>query len=55
MKNFFNTHAYYIEIKENKNADDTPVDGIPFHPYYTVKDIVGVIVFLILFLIEFLV
>jgi ubiquinol-cytochrome c reductase cytochrome b subunit len=26
-----------------------PVDGIPFHPYYTVKDIVGVVVFLFLF------
>jgi ubiquinol-cytochrome c reductase cytochrome b subunit len=27
----------------------TPVDGIPFHPYYTVKDLVGVAVFLIVF------
>ena len=26
-----------------------PLDGIPFHPYYTIKDIVGVGVFLILF------
>ena len=26
-----------------------PVDGIPFHPYYTVKDLVGVVVFLIFF------
>ena len=39
-----------IEIKENKNpATGIPVDGIPFHPYYTVKDIVGVVVFLIVF------
>ena len=38
-----------IEIKKNKNKDGIPKDGIPFHPYYTVKDIVGVIVFLILF------
>jgi len=38
-----------VEIKKNKGPDGHPVDGIPFHPYYTVKDIVGVIVFLILF------
>jgi len=38
-----------VEIKKNKNAEGIPVDGIPFHPYYTVKDIVGVAVFLIFF------
>ncbi|WP_036311632.1 cytochrome b [Methylophaga thiooxydans] len=38
-----------VEIKKNKDANGKPVDGIPFHPYYTVKDIVGVIVFLFLF------
>jgi ubiquinol-cytochrome c reductase cytochrome b subunit len=38
-----------IEIKENTGADGKPVDGIPFHPYYTVKDLVGVGVFLTLF------
>jgi ubiquinol-cytochrome c reductase cytochrome b subunit len=38
-----------IEIKKNKGEDGTPVDGIPFHPYYTVKDIFGVGMFLILF------
>jgi len=38
-----------IEIKKNKDANGIPVDGIPFHPYYTVKDIMGVAVFLILF------
>lgn len=38
-----------IEIKENKGADGIPVDGIPFHPYYTVKDIVGTAGFLILY------
>jgi len=38
-----------IEIKKNKNAEGIPVDGIPFHPYYTVKDIMGTIFFLILF------
>jgi ubiquinol-cytochrome c reductase cytochrome b subunit len=38
-----------IEIKANMGANGKPVDGIPFHPYYTVKDIVGVGVFLIFF------
>ena len=38
-----------IEIKENKDKNGIPKDGIPFHPYYSVKDIVGVVVFLIIF------
>ncbi|MCK9388518.1 MAG: cytochrome bc complex cytochrome b subunit [Sulfuritalea sp.] len=38
-----------IEIKKNKDANGIPLDGIPFHPYYTVKDIVGVVVFLMVF------
>jgi len=38
-----------IEIKKTKDANGIPLDGIPFHPYYTVKDIVGVGVFLIFF------
>jgi len=38
-----------VDIKKNKNAEGLPVDGIPFHPYYTVKDIFGVVVFLIFF------
>jgi ubiquinol-cytochrome c reductase cytochrome b subunit len=38
-----------IEIKKNKDSNGIPLDGIPFHPYYTVKDIVGVVVFLIFF------
>ncbi|MDX1519183.1 MAG: cytochrome bc complex cytochrome b subunit [Gammaproteobacteria bacterium] len=38
-----------IEIKKLKDANGVPLDGIPFHPYYTVKDIVGVVVFLIIF------
>lgn len=38
-----------IEIKKNKGADGIPVDGIPFHPYYTVKDLVGLGIFLIFF------
>ncbi len=35
-----------VEIKKLKDANGKPLDGIPFHPYYTVKDIVGVVVFL---------
>ena len=38
-----------IEIKKVKGPDGLPLDGIPFHPYYTVKDTVGVGVFLIVF------
>jgi len=38
-----------IEIKEKLGADGKPLDGIPFHPYYTLKDIVGVGLFLTLF------
>ena len=38
-----------IEIKKKKGPDGKPLDGIPFHPYYTVKDIVATVVFLILF------
>ncbi len=38
-----------IEIKKNKNKNGIPKDGIPFHPYYSVKDIVGVVVFLMIF------
>ncbi len=38
-----------IEIKKYKDANGVPLDGIPFHPYYTVKDLVGMVVFLILF------
>jgi ubiquinol-cytochrome c reductase cytochrome b subunit len=42
-----------IEIKQgpkgNRWSDKAPADGIPFHPYYTVKDLMGVVVFLALF------
>lgn len=42
-----------VEIKEgpkgNKWSDTAPADGIPFHPYYSVKDIAGVVVFLMVF------
>ena len=39
-----------IEIKKNKDENGVPLDGIPFHPYYTVKDLFGVAVFLAIFL-----
>jgi len=38
-----------VDIKKNKDENGVPLDGIPFHPYYTVKDIVGVVVFLFVF------
>ena len=38
-----------IEIKENVNAEGKPRDGIPFHPYYTVEDVLHVGAFLVLF------
>ena len=38
-----------IDIKKNKDENGIPLDGIPFHPYYTVKDIAGVVVFLFVF------
>jgi ubiquinol-cytochrome c reductase cytochrome b subunit len=38
-----------VEIKENKGPDGVPLDGVAFHPYHTSKDLVGIIVFLMLF------
>jgi ubiquinol-cytochrome c reductase cytochrome b subunit len=38
-----------VEIKHKKNAKGVPLDGIPFHPYYSVKDLFGVSIFLTLF------
>jgi ubiquinol-cytochrome c reductase cytochrome b subunit len=38
-----------VDIKKVKGPDGIPLDGIAFHPYYTVKDMIGVGVFLILF------
>lgn len=38
-----------IEIKKYKNAEGLPRDGIPFHPYYSVKDSMGAAFFAILF------
>ena len=38
-----------VEIKKHKDVEGRPLDGIPFHPYYTVKDIAGAVVFLFVF------
>jgi len=38
-----------VEIKDKKDARGIPLDGVPFHPYYTVHDTLGVGVFLIIF------
>ena len=38
-----------IEIKQNKDKDGIPKDGIPFHPYFTIKDSVVVVGFLWIF------
>ncbi len=39
-----------VEIKKNKDADGKPVDGVPFHPYYTMyHDLSAVVMFLFVF------
>lgn len=38
-----------VEIKQSKDANDIPLDGIPFHPYYTVHDVFVAAIFLIVF------
>jgi len=38
-----------VEIKKHKDANGRPLDGIPFHPYYSVKDFSGIVVFLMFF------
>jgi len=38
-----------VEVKKHKDAQGRPLDGIPFHPYYTVKDLFGIGVLLTLF------
>jgi ubiquinol-cytochrome c reductase cytochrome b subunit len=39
-----------IEIKDQLGKDGEPLDGVSFHPYYTVKDIMGAAIFLFVFL-----
>lgn len=38
-----------VEIKKNKDENGIPLDGVPFHPFYTVHDLVGITVFLFAF------
>ena len=38
-----------VDIKKHKDAQGVPLDGIPFHPYYTVHDLMATIGFLIVF------
>ncbi len=38
-----------VEIKHKKNKAGNPVDGITFHPFYTLKDLWGMTIFLIIF------
>jgi ubiquinol-cytochrome c reductase cytochrome b subunit len=38
-----------VDIKRHKDENGKPLDGIPFHPYYTVHDMVGIVVFLMVF------
>lgn len=38
-----------IDIKKRKNKEGVPLDGIPFQPFYTVKDLAGVMLFLTIF------
>ena len=38
-----------VEIKDHKDKNGVPLDGVPFHPYSTIKDMVGICVFLFIF------
>lgn len=38
-----------VEIKKHKDEYGRPLDGIPFHPYYTVHDLVALVIFLFVF------
>lgn len=38
-----------VDIKKYKDEEGRPLDGIPFHPFYTVHDLVGIVVFLFVF------
>lgn len=38
-----------IDIKKLKDKNGVPLDGVPFHPYYTVHDMVGIVIFFICF------
>ena len=38
-----------VDIKKHVDTNGKPLDGIPFHPYYTVHDITAIVVFLFVF------
>ncbi|MFT2109799.1 cytochrome b [Marinomonas sp. 2405UD68-3] len=38
-----------VDIKKHKDENGVPLDGIPFHPFYSVHDLVGIAVFLFVF------
>jgi ubiquinol-cytochrome c reductase cytochrome b subunit len=38
-----------VDIKSNVDAKGVPLDGIPFHPYYSVHDVMGLGMFLMVF------
>ncbi|WP_419812746.1 cytochrome b [Bacterioplanoides sp.] len=38
-----------VDIKKHLDENGKPLDGVPFHPYYTVHDMVGIVVFLMVF------
>jgi ubiquinol-cytochrome c reductase cytochrome b subunit len=49
LNRFFALHVIAVPIALLEGEDGLPLDGIPFHPYYTVKDIFGVSMFMIIF------
>ena len=38
-----------IDIKKKKDENGIPLDGVPFHPHHTSKDLIGIVVFLMIF------
>ena len=38
-----------VDIKKHKDANGIPLDGVPFHPYYSVHDLQAIAVFLAAF------
>ena len=38
-----------VDIKKHKGPDGIPLDGVPFHPHHTSKDMIGIVVFLMIF------
>jgi ubiquinol-cytochrome c reductase cytochrome b subunit len=38
-----------VSIKEHKDKDGNPIDGLPFYPYFVIHDLVPIVVFLFVF------